>query len=293
MFREDVKVARKSTKITKSVKVEDEPQSNGSLFDYLRFGESYTSLILGIIVVIISTVLLLSFVNNKNAAKQDTPQLLSQKDIALPSTPITTNTPPVEKVETTTTPVPTKVPTITKAVTTPTAVPTKKVAPTKKVEPTKTVAKATPTKAPVKVAQGSVNPASGEYTVAVGDNLWSIAEKQYKSGYNWVDIARANNLSNPNVISKGQKLKMPKVEQKIATVGVPQNKVTTPNQPVVQANSVKITGNTYTTVKGDNLWNIAVRAYGDGYQWQKIASANNLSNPRIIHSGNKIKIPRG
>lgn len=53
-----------------------------------------------------------------------------------------------------------------------------------------------------------------------------------------------------------------------------------------------ITGTKYTVKAGDNLWNIAVRAYGNGYKWVEIAKANNLANPRIIHSGNVFIIPR-
>jgi nucleoid-associated protein YgaU len=275
-------MARKTTtKTPKGTKVEEEQtQSRSSLFEYLRFGESYTSLILGIIVVIISTVLLLSFVHNKNTAKDDTPQLLSQKDIALPSNVVISGEP--SKAMATTAPV--KVPT---------TAPKKAVvmAPTAKPSPTHAV---TPT--PVKeAAKGNTTPGKGEYVVVAGDNLWAISEKTYKSGYNWVDIARANNLSNPGKISAGQKLKLPKVDQKIATV-MPTQKVT---NPVVTApkngvvNNDKIIGTTYTTMRGDTLWNISVRAYGDGFQWQKIASANNLSNPRLIHSGNTLKIPRG
>lgn len=278
-------MARKSTKIIKPIEIEEEEtQSRSNLFDYLRFGESYTSLVLGFIVVIISTVLLLSFVNNRNTEK-DTPQLLSQKDIALPSAPLTTETPDPEKAEVKNTPTPTQVPTPTKAP----AAPAPTATPTKKPEPTKVVAQATPT--PVKVAQaqgqGTVNPSTGEYTVAAGDSLWAIAEKQYKSGYNWVDIARANNLSNPGALKTGQKLKMPKVEQKIATVKPQQN------QQQVATSKTKITGADYTIVKGDTLWDVSVRAYGDGYQWKKIAEANKLVNPSLIHSGNKLKIPRG
>lgn len=271
---------RKAT-TKKAVRVEEEPtESRSSLFDYLRFGESYTSLILGIIVVIISTVLLLSFVHNKNTAKQDNPQLLSQKDIALPSNLQLSGEPSKAPAEPTIVPTtaPQKV-----AVAVPTATPTPK--PAAKATPT-------PTTAPAKVAQGTVNPSKTEYIVAAGDNLWTIAEKTYKSGYNWVDIARANNLSNPGVIHTGDKLKLPKVEQKVATA---QEKVekTTVNTTQSSASNDKITGTTYTTVKGDTLWSISVRAYGDGFQWQKIASANNLSNPRLIHAGNTIKIPRG
>jgi nucleoid-associated protein YgaU len=54
----------------------------------------------------------------------------------------------------------------------------------------------------------------------------------------------------------------------------------------------KISGNTYTVVRGDNLWNIAVRAYGDGFRWVEIAKANKLVNPHLIHAGNKFTLPR-
>ena len=120
------------------------------------------------------------------------------------------------------------------------------------------------------------------YTVKSGDNLWSISENFYKSGYNWVDIAKANNLKNPGVISAGNKLIIPKVEAKAVTVS-PQQK---------QETGKSIAGDSYTIEKGDNLWDIAVRAYGDGYSWTKIAKANNLSSPDLIFSGNVLKIPR-
>jgi len=115
------------------------------------------------------------------------------------------------------------------------------------------------------------------YTVEEGDHLWSIAEKFYTSGYNWVDIARENNLVNPNVLLVGQELNIPKAE-----VIMLETEVAEPS----------ITGNSYTIEENDNLWDIAVRAYGDGYQWVKIASENNLANPDLIYSGNTLAIPR-
>lgn len=45
-------------------------------------------------------------------------------------------------------------------------------------------------------------------------------------------------------------------------------------------------------VKGDHLWGIAVRAYGDGYKWVEIARENNLVNPNLIHPGNVLSLPR-
>jgi len=123
------------------------------------------------------------------------------------------------------------------------------------------------------------------YTVVAGDHLWSISEKFYKSGYNWVDIAKANNLANPSIVHAGVKLTIPDAKPKIITIAK-QDKVS----EVPTMNAIK--GTSYTIVSGDNLWNIAVRAYSDGYRFVEIAKANNLSNPDLIFSGNKLTIPR-
>lgn len=122
-----------------------------------------------------------------------------------------------------------------------------------------------------------------EYEVANGDRLWDVALKFYGSGYYWIDIAKANNLSNPDIISAGQKLMLPKIE----TVK-PINKEI--NRQVDTQGTIQ--ENTYTIVRGDNLWNIALRAYGDGYRWVEIARNNNLDNPNLIHAGNELKLPR-
>lgn len=137
----------------------------------------------------------------------------------------------------------------------------------------------TPTPEPTQTPQLSEK---GEYAVNTGDNLWKIAEAQYGSGYNWVDIAQANNLENPGHIEVGQELLIPDVtERQPTTIKTASNEVANP-----------ISGDSYTVEKGDNLWDIAVRAYGDGYRWTEIASNNNLDNPSIIHQGNTLTIPR-
>ncbi len=122
------------------------------------------------------------------------------------------------------------------------------------------------------------------YIVKSGDSLWTISESIYQSGYNWVDIAKANKLENPGLIYAGTKLEIPKAQPKPADANV--------EKSFDQYVSSSITGGSYAVVKGDNLWKIAVRAYGDGYRWVDIAKANNLANPNIIHSGNVFKIPR-
>ncbi len=123
------------------------------------------------------------------------------------------------------------------------------------------------------------------YSVEAGDNLWQISEKFYKSGYNWVDIAKANNLANPSDIHVGDNLVIPNVKPKILTQTVETGETGA-------SSTQAITGSTYTVVKGDYLWDIAVKAYGDGFKWVDIAKANNLSNPDLIFSGDVLKIPR-
>lgn len=120
------------------------------------------------------------------------------------------------------------------------------------------------------------------YEVEAGDNLWKIAEKFYGSGYNWVDIVRENNISNPELISEGQSLNLPRTAVIEVANGGEKGGETV----------ASISGDAYTVQKGDSLWDIAVRAYGDGYRWPEIASTNNLVNPSVIHAGNTLILPR-
>lgn len=120
------------------------------------------------------------------------------------------------------------------------------------------------------------------YQVKEGDSLWMIAEATYGSGYNSVDIAKANNLPNPDLIEPGQNLVLPKVTSKEPTTGQTVGAMT--SQAVQRPRE-------YTVQQGDFLWQIAQRFYGDGYSWVKIAHANNLQNPNLIYAGTKLLLP--
>lgn len=50
---------------------------------------------------------------------------------------------------------------------------------------------------------------------------------------------------------------------------------------------------TYVVAAGDSLSKIAKRYYGDANQWRRIHEANRdqISNPDLIHPGQKLKIP--
>lgn len=139
------------------------------------------------------------------------------------------------------------------------------------------------------IAEGPTITRSGQtyHVIQANDNLWKIAERYYDSGYNWVDIASANNVTKPGFISAGQELVIPDVAPKLATVTVTSATLGDSTQ-----STLPISGGTYEVAKGDNLWNIAVRAYQDGYRWVDIAKENDLLNPGIIHPGNVLRLPR-
>lgn len=120
-----------------------------------------------------------------------------------------------------------------------------------------------------------------KYIVEKGDSLWKISIKFFGYGYNWVDISRENNLTNPGQIEVGQELTISDVPARKPIVVVAQSKIADP-----------IGGSSYEVKKGDNLWNISVRAYQDGYKWPQIAQVNKLTNPDMIHEGNVLVIPR-
>ncbi len=118
------------------------------------------------------------------------------------------------------------------------------------------------------------------YTVESGETLWSIAEKTIGSGYNYVDIAEANKLMNPNQISAGETLTIPNVPKR------------EPGQ--VSSASVEThrpADGKYTVQKGDSLWSISVAVYGTGYRWSEIATLNKLEDPGLIFSGNVLMLP--
>ena len=49
--------------------------------------------------------------------------------------------------------------------------------------------------------------------------------------------------------------------------------------------------NTYTVQRGDTLWSIAERTYGDGKRWRDIVTANAGLDPTKLRVGQKIILP--
>lgn len=134
------------------------------------------------------------------------------------------------------------------------------------------------------------------YMVEQGDSLSKIAQKLWQVP-EWQPIAEANKITNPDEIEVGQQIIIPSRE--LIVEEVPANETPVPTitptptlLPEAASTDSSITGATYEVVKGDNLWNIALRAYGDGYKWVEIARENKLKNPDLIHPGNIFVLPR-
>ncbi|MDE6590150.1 MAG: LysM peptidoglycan-binding domain-containing protein [Oscillospiraceae bacterium] len=51
------------------------------------------------------------------------------------------------------------------------------------------------------------------------------------------------------------------------------------------------TAGSYTVVKGDSLWAICKKFYGDGSLAYKLATANNIKNPNLIYPGQVLTLP--
>jgi hypothetical protein len=111
------------------------------------------------------------------------------------------------------------------------------------------------------------------YTVAAGDDLWSVAERLFGEGRRWRDLARANPdlLSDPTgQLTAGTRLKLP-------------------TRPAAAADQPK----TVTVERGDTLSGLAKEHLGSTGRWPRIAAANEelISDPDHIEIGWKLVIP--
>lgn len=95
--------------------------------------------------------------------------------------------------------------------------------------------------------------------------IWRYIIRNCKN-YNitYQELARYNNITNPNLIYPNQKIKIPsKTSNNIIT---------------------------YIVKKGDTLWGIALKYLGSGNRYKEIADYNNILNPNKLKIGQTIKI---
>lgn len=84
-------------------------------------------------------------------------------------------------------------------------------------------------------------------------------------------------------------------EPNVVPVVIPVNETTAEQQeePAPAEPNPAVTENkTHTVVKGDTLWGIAKKYYGNGAQYPRIAAANSIiKNPNLIYPGQVFTIP--
>lgn len=126
----------------------------------------------------------------------------------------------------------------------------------------------------------------GEYVVKKGDSLWNIAVANYGDGFRWTEIVKDNELKT-TTLEVGQKIKLRAKTE-------PVKKDTVAEEKVQDGKGVSVDESTYTVVRGDSLWKIAVNKYGDGYKWVMIWQNNKskLSSPDKLEIGMALVLPK-
>lgn len=136
----------------------------------------------------------------------------------------------------------------------------------------------------------------GKYTVKEGDTLYLIAQKYYSNGFEFPRIAEVNKLADVNLIEVGQVLEIPVANTQVASITLSNSESASSAGQGGATNQTiwgeKISSDTYTVAEGDWLSKIAGRAYGDVMTFDKIAKANNITDPNLIEPGTVLKIPR-
>lgn len=92
---------------------------------------------------------------------------------------------------------------------------------------------------PAAAPESTVKP--GYYTVKPGDTIYHIS---LDNGQNWKDLARWNNLENPNVIEVGKVLRVVPPESGVATEGVVVRPVNSQNNPTISTGTMTSVGTT-------------------------------------------------
>ena len=128
------------------------------------------------------------------------------------------------------------------------------------------------------------------HIVVKGETLSSISRRYYGSANKWQRILDANTdvVSDPRSLRPDMKLTIPEAKEDAAQVAEGREGLA---RPALAAGDVGL--KTYTVQKGDNLWRIAGRLYGEGAQYKKILAANSdiLTDPDRVKAGMVLVIP--
>lgn len=117
------------------------------------------------------------------------------------------------------------------------------------------------------------------YTVAEGETLGEIAQRELGTYRMWRKIVALNNINDPSRISPGDVLRMPDmpVDDTVEPVIEPTNSVGTVIHIIVE-------GDTFSSIAGDY--------FGDVNLFDKILDANPMIDPNRMKIGMQIVIPK-
>lgn len=136
--------------------------------------------------------------------------------------------------------------------------------------------------APVAPVEAPAQPATAEpanieyYTVPFGQSLAQIARN---FGMSIGEIARLNDITNPDLIYAGQRLMVTRTPGGSA-----------PNAPAARDPRLPTNTVTHIVQSGENLASIAERY---GISWLQIAQANNIYDANLVNVGEELLIPGG
>lgn len=138
------------------------------------------------------------------------------------------------------------------------------------------------------VQVGPAAPRPQTYTTEKGDTLWGLATRFYGDGRQWKKIYEANRdvLPSSSEVPVGVALVIPSAEGQPGAAA--------PETPAIESRPAAVAGmGTYTVERGDTLYSIARKQYGDGSLWRVISEANRdrVPDPEHLSVGTVLVIP--
>lgn len=140
--------------------------------------------------------------------------------------------------------------------------------------------------------------------VSPGESLTAISRKYYGNDSMVKQLAALNDITDPNEIKEGMRLRIPANAPQLvasshtqrlqaATADRPTTNTNTQTPPVQQPATTPANVKTYTVKAGDTLGEIALKTMGTSRKWQKLYEYNKdvLKDPNHVESGTVLKIP--